>query len=84
MPVKLLGVAAAIAWIALCRFLLGAEGTVQDPAGDGLAKRSVRAWANDGAAMSAFAIVALLITYGGALLIVRYVFKKASGGQTHV
>ena len=84
MPVKHLGVAAAVAWIALCRFLLGAEGTVQDPAGDGVVTRSVRAWANDGAFVSAFAIVALVITYGGALLIVRYVFKKASGGQTHV
>jgi hypothetical protein len=72
---KSLYILGAVAWLALSRYLFAANGTLDDPSGDGPVTGYVRGLVQDGSEMPIFSLFVLFFSYGGAFLIVRRGFR---------
>ncbi len=64
-------------WMLAAGFLFYAGGTLEDPSGDGLITHQIRIATQDGPGMALFAIVFLVIYWGGAIFFISRMVKAA-------
>lgn len=64
-------------WMLAGTLLFSGGGTLQDPTGDGLITRQIRVATNDGAGMGIFAIVFIIVYWGGAIFFITRMVKAA-------
>lgn len=70
-------VSIAAVWMFFAGLLFYADGTLEDPSGDGFITHQVRVATNDGPMMGLFAIVFLVAYYGGLIFFVTRMVKAA-------
>jgi hypothetical protein len=64
-------------WMLAGTLLFSGGGTLQDPTGDGLITRQIRIATNDGPGMGIFAIIFIIVYWGGAIFFVSRMVKAA-------
>lgn len=74
-------VAVLFVWMLGAQLLFAGGGTLEDPSGDGLIAHQIRIATNDGNGMGIFAIVFIIVYWGGAIWLLRkmYLVAKRSG-----
>jgi hypothetical protein len=78
-------VAILFAWMLAGTLLFAGGGTLEDPSGDGLIARQIRQATNDGPGMGAFALIFIVVYWGGAILFISRMVREAraiTAGQT--
>lgn len=58
-------------WMLAAQLLFAGGGTLENPSGDGLIAHQIRVATNDGAGMAIFAIIFIIVYWGGAIWILR-------------
>ena len=76
---KTLYIIAAVGWLGLSRYLFAANGTLDDPSGDGPVTGYIRKLFQDGSEMSLLSLFVIFFSYGGAFLIVKHGFRARTG-----
>lgn len=66
-------------WMVAGAVLFSGGGTLQDPTGDGLIARQIRVATNDGPGMGIFAIIFIIVYWGGAIFFITRMVKAARG-----
>lgn len=64
-------------WMLLGGFLFAGGGTLEDPSGDGIIAHQIRIATNDGPGMGLFAIVFLVVYWGGVIFFISRMVKAA-------
>lgn len=67
-------------WMIAANLLFYADGTLQNPEGDGVITRMIRLSTNDGPGMAVFALVLVAVYYGGIIIMLR---KAWSAGKEY-
>lgn len=70
-------VAILFVWMLTASLLFYADGTLEDPTGDGLITREIRRATDDGPGMGIFAIAFLIVYWGGAIFFITRMVRAA-------
>jgi hypothetical protein len=68
-------------WMLGAWFLFAGGGTLQNPSGDGLIAHQIRIATNDGPGMGIFAIVFIIVYWGGAIWMLRKMYQAGKEGE---
>ncbi|MFL6728118.1 MAG: hypothetical protein ACJ8FS_16630 [Sphingomicrobium sp.] len=69
------------AWMLGAQLLFAGGGTLQNPSGDGLIAHQIRVATNDGPGMGIFAIVFIIVYWGGAIWLLRRMWSVGKEGE---